>query len=318
MLDGFVTVMRVLFTDVIFEDKERIRLNGCTFKLHGPTKTEELVELARDVEVLCMRDQFAKVTSESLEKLPALKMIATRSAGYDHIDIPAASKRGIVVCNVPGYGAHMIAEHAFGLLLAVGRNIVAGANRYSQDRVFDDTGLVGLELSGKTVSILGTGKIGTHAARIAHGFGMRTVAYDAVKNSELEKIYFTKYLPLEKALEVADFVTIHLPLNDQTRGLICRRTLRAIKPGSILVNTARGAIVNTEDLISALKEGRLAGAGLDVLEDEREKHFDFAGLNVIVTPHIAWYTKEAVARILDITLENIRAFMNGTPKNRVN
>jgi len=311
--------MRVLFTDIIFEDRERIRLDGCTFKFHGPTTTaQELIELAQDMNILCMRDQFAKVTKGILEKLPRLKMIATRSSGYDHIDIAAASEKGIVVCNVPDYGAHMIAEHAFGLLLAVARNIVPAANRYSQDRMFNDSSLAGLELSGKTLGILGTGRIGTHTARIAHGFGMKIVAYDIVKNHRLEKAYSTRYLPLDKVLESADFVTIHLPLNDQTRGLICRRTLQLIKEGSILVNTARGAIIVTEDLISALREGRLAGAGLDVLEAERERYYDFAGLNVVVTPHIAWYTKEAVSRILDVTLDNIRAFMSGSPKNCVN
>jgi D-lactate dehydrogenase len=265
-----------------------------------------------------MRDQFVKVTKEMLDDLPRLKMIATRSTGYDHIDLKAASEKGIVVCNVPDYGTHVVAEHAFGLLIAVARNIVKGANRYSQERIFSDKRLVGVELSGKTLGILGTGRIGAHAARIARGFGMDTIAYDIVRNLELEKACSTRYLPLERVLEEADFVTIHLPLNDRTKGLICERTLQFMKEGSILVNTARGAIVVTEDLIKALRRGRLAGAGLDVLEDEREKYHDFAGLNVIVTPHLGWYTKEAVSRIVDITLSNIRAFVEGSPKNRVN
>ena len=310
--------MRVLFTDLIFEDKERIHLDGCTFKLHGPTSNaQELVELAHDVDIICMRDQFAKVSRETLDKLSRLKMIATRSTGCDHIDLRAASEKGILVCNVPDYGAHMIAEHAFGLLLAVARRIVTGANRYSQQRLFNDQGLVGVELSGKTLGILGTGRIGTHVARIGRGFRMETVAYDIVKNPQLEKAYSTQYLPLNRVLERADFVTIHLPLNDQTRGLICTNTLQLMKQGSILVNTSRGAIVVTEDLVSALRQGMLAGAGLDVLEAERERYYDFTGLNVVVTPHIGWYTKEAGSRILEITLDNIRAFMDGRPKNRV-
>jgi D-lactate dehydrogenase len=208
-------------------------------------------------------------------------------------------------------------ERAFGLLLAVARNIIKGANRYAQEKLFSDKGLVGVELSGRTLGILGTGRIGTHAARIGHGFGMKTVAYDIVKSPRLEEMYSTRYLPLEKVLEAADFVAIHLPLNDATRGLICERTLQLMKEGSILVNTARGPIVVTQDLTKALRQGRLAGAGLDVLEDEREKYHDFTGLNVIVTPHIGWYTKESISRILDITLDNIKAFIEGTPKNRV-
>ena len=311
--------MRVLFTDLIFEDEQRIHIDGCTFKFHGPTKsTEQLIELCRDVDVVCMRDQFVKVTREMLDELPKLKMIATRSTGYDHVDLKAASEKGIIVCNVPDYGTHVVAEHAFGLLLAVARNIVKGANRYSQERIFSDEGLVGVELSGKTLGILGTGRIGAHAARIAQGFGMDTIAYDIVKNLELEKACSTRYLPLEKVLEEADFVTIHLPLNDRTKGLICERTLQFMKEGSILVNTARGAIVVTEDLIKVLRQGRLAGAALDVLEDERERYHDFTGLNVIVTPHLGWYTKEVISRILSTTLDNIRDFMEGTPKNRVN
>jgi D-lactate dehydrogenase len=212
----------------------------------------------------------------------------------------------------------VVAEHAFGLLLAIARNIVRGANRYSQERIFSDEGLVGVELSGKTLGILGTGRIGAHAARIAQGFGMKTVAYDIAKNLELEKARSTQYLALEKVLEEADFVTIHLPLNGTTKGLICERTLQFAKKGSILVNTSRGAIVVTEDLIKALRQGRLAGAALDVLEDERQRYHDFTGLNVIVTPHLGWYTKEVISRILTTTLDNIRAFMEGAPKNRVN
>ena len=310
--------MRVLFTDFVFEDKDRIRLEGCTFKFHGPTSSpQELVELARDVDVICMRDQFVGVSRETLDKLPKLRMIATRSTGYDHIDVRAASEKGIVVCNVPDYGSHMIAEHAFGLLLAVARNIVKGANRYAQEKLFSDKNLVGVELYSKTLGILGTGRIGAHAARIGRGFGMKIVAYDVVKNPQLEETYSIQYLPLEKVLETADFVTIHLPLNDATRGLICERTLQLMKEGSILVNTARGPIVDTQDLIKVLRQGRLAGAGLDVLEDERQKYHDFTGLNVIVTPHIGWYTKGGISRLTDIPLENIKAFMEGTPRNCV-
>jgi len=311
--------MRVLFTDFVFEDKDRIRLDGCTFKFHGPTKTpKELIELARDVDIICMRDQFVNVSRDTIERLQGVKMIVTRSSGYDHIDLRAASEKGIVVCNIPDYGAHMIAEHAFGLLLAVARNIVRGADRYSQEHLFSDEGLVGVELYGKTLGILGTGRIGAHSARIGRGFGMKMIAYDIVKNARLEQEYLVRYLPLHQVLQDADFVTVHLPLNDSTRGLICNRTLQLMRPSAILVNTGRGAIVATQDLMQALREGRLAGAGLDVLEGEHERYHDFDGLNVVVTPHIGWYTKEAISRMLDITLGNIKAFMEGTPRNRVN
>jgi lactate dehydrogenase-like 2-hydroxyacid dehydrogenase len=147
---------------------------------------------------------------------------------------------------------------------------------------------------------------------------MKMIAYDIVKNARLEQEYLVRYLPLHQVLQDADFVTVHLPLNDSTRGLICNRTLQLMRPSAILVNTGRGAIVATQDLMQALREGRLAGAGLDVLEGEHERYHDFDGLNVVVTPHIGWYTKEAISRMLDITLGNIKAFMEGTPRNRVN
>ena len=147
---------------------------------------------------------------------------------------------------------------------------------------------------------------------------MNTVAYDIVKKPQLEQLHATRYLSLDKVLQEADFVTIHLSLNEGTRGLMCERRLQLMKEGSILVNTARGAIVVTQDLIKALRQGRLAGAGLDVLEDERERYYDFTGLNVVVTPHLGWFTKEVISRIVDLSLENIRAFIEGKPKNRVN
>ena len=267
--------MRVLFTDFIFEEKQRIHIDGCSFKFHGPTEsTEQLIELSRDVDVVCMRDQFAKVTRDMICQLPNLKMITTRSTGYDHIDLKAASQKRVVVCNVPDYGARMVAEHAFGLLLAVARNVVKGANRYSLDRLFSDKGLIGVELSGKKLGILGTGRIGSHAARIGQGFEMTVLAYDAVRNPTLEQAQIVEYAPLEEVLENADFVTIHLPLNGRTRGLVCERTLGVMKRSGILVNTSRGVIVITEDLINALRQGGIAGAGLDVLEDEHQKYHE--------------------------------------------
>ena len=175
--------MNVAFVDFVFETREDIRLEGCEFSIHPPLRTAaEIVAAASGAEVLCMRDQFGRVTPEVLEQLPDLALIVTRSAGYDHIDLDEAKRRGIAVCNVPDYGAHMIAEHAFGLLLAVARNVVEGNNRYKHQRLFSDRGLQGIELHGKTLGIVGTGRIGLHSARIARGFGMRVLAYDLYEN----------------------------------------------------------------------------------------------------------------------------------------
>ena len=309
--------MRVAFTDVIFENRAAICLDGCEFDLHGPLRTaDEIVAAAAEADVLCMRDQFGKVTREVLDGLPNLKLIVTRSAGYDHIDLAEVARRGIPVCNVPDYGAHMIAELAFGLLLAVARNIVRGHERYRDERRFSDEGLKGIELCGRTLGVIGTGRIGLHSIRIANGFGMKVIAHDVVENPSAAELGFT-YVPLQSVLADSDAVTLHVRLNESTHHLIDAKRLAQMKPGSILVNTSRGAVVDTPALIDALHSGHLAGAGLDVLEDERETYHNFAGLNVVVTPHLGWYTDGAVDRIQAITLENIAAFMRGEPINQV-
>lgn len=311
-------MIRVAFTDVVFEDRQAIRLEGCEFTLFGPLRTpDEIVTAARDAAVLCMRDQFSQITDEVLERLPGLELIVTRSAGYDHIDIAAAQRRGIPVCNVPDYGAHMIAEMTFGLLLAVARRIVTGDERYKQEHRFSDEGLKGIELRGKTLGIIGMGRIGRHTARIANGFGMRVIAHDVMENASAARELAFEYMPLERLLAESDAVTLHVRLNETTHHLINAERLAQVKRGAILVNISRGPVVNTEALIASLRSGHLGGAGLDVLEDERTTYYDFSGLNVVVTPHLGWYTDGAVTRIVAIALENIQAFMKGEIKNRV-
>lgn len=310
--------MRVAFTDFVFENREAIHLDGCEFSLHGPLRTaDEIVSAAAGADVLCMRDQFGRVTREVLERLPDLKLIVTRSAGYDHIDLVEAARRGIPVCNVPDYGAHMIAELAFGLLLAVARNIVRGHERYRNERRFSDEGLKGIELRGKTLGVIGTGRIGLHCIRIASGFGMKVIAHDVAENEAAAQEMGFAYAPLDDVLVESDAVTLHVGLNETTHHLINAERLAHMKPGAILINTSRGAVVDTRALIALLRSGHLGGAGLDVLEEERETYHDFSGLNVVVTPHLGWYTDGAVHRILAITLENIAAVMRGKPINRV-
>jgi D-lactate dehydrogenase len=311
-------VLNVAFIDSVFENRDDIRLEGCSFSIHPPLYTaDEIVAAASEAGVLCMRDQFGRVTAELLERLPDLKLVVTRSAGYDHVDLAEAQRRGIAVCNVPDYGAHMIAEHAFGLLLAVARNIVTGHNRYRQERLFSDRGLQGIELCGKTLGVIGTGRIGLHSIRLARGFGMCVVAHDLFeKPSAAEELGF-QYAPLEEVLAQSDAVTLHVTLNETTHHLVNADRLARMKPGAILVNTSRGGVVDTRALIAALRSGHLGGAGLDVLEDERETYHDFTDLNVVVTPHLGWYTDGAVQRIVKITLQNIAAFMRGEAVNRL-
>jgi D-lactate dehydrogenase len=310
--------VKVAFADFVFEDREAIRLEGCEFEIHPPLRTEgELIAAAREADVLMMRDQFGQVTAAVLDGCPHLKLIVTRTTGHDHIDLAAAQARGVAVCNVPDYGAHMIAEHAFGLMLAVARNICRGQERYRRLQRFDDTGLGGVELYGKTLGVIGTGRIGRHSLRIGRGFGMQMVAFDVVPDSALAAEWGFPYLPMDGLMAASDFITIHVPLLESTRHLINAHSLAAVKSGAILVNTSRGAIVDTAALKVALAAGRLRGAGLDVLEDERTVYHDFADLNVVVTPHLGWYTQEARDRIVRIALDNVRSWMAGAPVNRL-
>ncbi len=311
-------MLNVAFIDFVFENRADIQLEGCEFSIHPPLRTaDEIVAAASEADVLCMRDQFGQVTREVFERLPNLKLIVTRSVGYDHIDLAEAERRGIPVCNVPNYGAHMIAEHAFGLLLAVARNVVKGNNRYKRERLFSDRGLQGIELHGKTLGVIGTGRIGLHSVRIAKGFGMRVIAHDVFENQAAAEELGFGYASLERVLAESHAVTLHVSLNDATQHLVNADRLAQMKQGAILINTSRGAVVDTQALIAALRSGRLGGAGLDVLEDERETYHDFADLNVVATPHLGWYTDGAVERILKIALEDIAAFMRGEIVNRL-
>jgi len=310
--------MKAAFVDFVFEWREGIRLEEIEFEIFAPLRTAaELIEAAGDADILLMRDQFGKITAEVLDGCPKLRLIVTRSSGYDHIDREAARQRGIVVCNVPDYGAHMIAEHAFGLMLAVARNICQGNERYRQLRRFDDTGLAGVELFGKTLGVVGTGRIGRHSVRIGKAFGMEIVAHDVMPDESFAANVGLVYLPLRELFSSADFITIHVPLTGDTDHLIDAGVLAEVRAGAILVNTSRGAVVDTAALKQVLAAGRLRGAGLDVLEDERTVYHDFDGLNVVVTPHLGWYTKEARDRILEISLRNVRAWVAGEPINRV-
>lgn len=309
---------KVAFTDFVFENRESIQLDGFEFSIHPPLRTAaEIVAAAGGADILCMRDQFGQVTRDVFDRLSDLKLVVTRSVGYDHIDLQAAVRRGIPVCHIPDYGAHMIAEQAFALLLAVARNVVRGNERYMHERHFSDQGLQGVELFGKTLGVIGTGRIGTHCVRIAKGFGMRVIAHDVHQNDALAQEMDFKYLPMEGLLAESDFISLNVTLSGATHHLIDAGRLARMKKGAILVNTARGAVVDTQALIDALRSGHLAGAGLDVLENERDVYHDFGNLNVVVTPHLGWYTDGAVSRILKTTLDILSAFKSGEAIHRV-
>lgn len=310
--------MKICFVDHIFENLKDIVIEGCLIDIHGPLQDPaRLVELAQDADILCTRDQFMKYDRSVIDQLPKLRLIVTRSTGYNHIDWKHAASKGIPVCNVPGYGSNTVAEFAAGLMLSVSRKIPKAAQRYSQNDYSID-GLEGVDLEGKTIGIVGTGSIGLKMARIVKGLSMHVCAYDAIEDKmSAERIGFA-YVTFEELLQKSDVVSLHLPLNEKTHHIINAQTLSRMKTGAILINTGRGELVDTEALIVALKERRLFGVGLDVIEGERERIYDFGDLNAVVSTHIGWFTHEAVSRIVTIALNNIRAFLKGVPTNVVN
>lgn len=281
---------------------------------------------------------YSKVTAERLAKLPKLKMIATRSTGFDHIDMAECAKRGIAVCNVPFYGENTVAEHSFALILALSRKVHEAFVRVRAGN-FSLDGLRGFDLKDKTIGVVGAGRIGLHVIRIARGFGMKVLAYDVKRDNFWAEVLGFEYAELDDLLGRSDIITLHAPYNRHTHHLINRDNIHKIKRGAILINTARGGLVNTDALLKALDDGILAGAGLDVLEGEEliyeesallgdatnpeklrtaiQNHVILKKPNVVFTPHNAFNSQEALERILDTTAENIAAFVAGAAKNVV-
>lgn len=280
---------------------------------------------------------YSEINDALLSKLPNLKLLVTMSTGFEHIDVAACKKRNIVACNVPSYGEHTVAEHAIALLLALTKKIIPSVER-TRKGDFSLDGLRGSDLHGKTMGIVGTGKIGKNAAKLARAFGMRVIAYDRFPDNEFAGKEGVSYVLFNDLLSDSDFISIHAPETKETYHMINVDNVRRIKPGCFLVNTARGSLIETEALLIGLKEGIFAGVGLDVLEEEyaiREemellhehyhKNFDMKTLleehvllqmpNVIITPHNAFNTDEALMRILDTTVDNINAFLAGVPRN---
>ncbi len=282
----------------------------------------------------------SRLTREALAKFSNLKFIATRSTGYDHIDLAAAKERGITVSYVPGYGDNTVAEFAFGLILNLTRKIYQGIDQIKESGSFSLAGLRGVDLKGKTIGIVGTGRIGREMVKIAKGFGMQVLAYDPFPSKEFATEMGYEYLPLEEVLGRSDVVSLHCPYNKDTHHLINQKNIGAIKKGAILINTARGGLVETDALIAALQNGALGGVGLDVLEEEGETKDELAYLsqghpkeeelktmlqnhilmempNVLITPHNAFNSQEALQRILNTTLDNIQGFLDNKIQNVV-
>lgn len=279
---------------------------------------------------------YSSLTSETLSKFSNLKLIATRSTGYDHIDLAYCKGKDITVVNVPSYGVHTVAEHTFTLILAISRMLIPTVERSKKgDYTLD--GLRGFDLAGKTIGVIGAGKIGGKVIKLAVAYEMKILVYTEPKEQDSESI---RYVELDELLASSDIITLHLPYNKETHHIINRENIKKFKKGSILINTARGPLVETQAILEGLETGILKAAGLDVLEEEcslkeeREllteeflkkcdiktqllNHVLLSRDDVIFTSHNAFNSNEALQQILKTTVENISSYFSGTTKNIV-
>jgi D-lactate dehydrogenase len=303
----------IVFLDVDPEDHYRMKDRYPAAVIHNPGLTgDALVSACKDAEaVSCFIT--TKFSKDILDQLLELKLLCTRSVGFDHIDLEECGRRGIIVCHVPDYGSHVIAEHAFALLLGTMRHISEGDRRVREGR-FEYQGLRGMALDGKTIGIVGTGKIGRKMAKIAHGFNMRILAYDVFQVPELTEQFGLKYVELPELLKESDIVSLHAPSLPATKHMINRDTIAMMKNGAILINTARGSLVDPEALLEGLDKGKIGYALLDVLEHEANVKEDSRLVHhpkVVTTPHIAFYADDSVRNMYEDCFTSIDQWMKG-------
>ena len=322
------------------------------FAEHEILFVERLDEVPEDTEIVSVFIT-EKIDGAFLDDHPLIRLIATRSTGCDHIDLDVCDKRGVGVANVGTYGENTVAEHTFALMLALSRRLrdserAVRTGRFSRER------LRGFDLRGKTLGVVGAGRVGLHVIRIGTGFGMRVLAYDEAPHSFYSELLDFRYTGFEELLRESDMITLHTPLTPTTRHMINRDALALCRPGVLLINTARGGLIDSGALIEALDAGQVAGVGLDVLEDERvfrggatqilsekiaervrssagamiretsaQRVSEFSKLvahhrllnrpEVVLTPHVAFNSHEAMERLNGITVENINAYLKGRP-----
>lgn len=298
------------------------------WRFHEFRLSADTAPAAQGAKAVCIfvNDQADRACLEALAALN-VKLIALRCAGYNNVDLTAARELGIAVVRVPAYSPHAVAEHAVGLLLSLNRKIHRAYNRV-RELNFSLSGLVGFDIHGKTVGIIGTGRIGRIAAQIFSGFEAKVIAYDPIPMPEWANTYHIQYTDLNTLLATSDILSLHLPLVAETRHLLNSQTIATTKPGVFIVNTSRGKLIDTTALIAALKSGHVGGVALDVYEEEEGIFFqDLSGQvllddelshllifpNVLITSHQAFLTHEALSEIARVTIKNILQFDDGGP-----
>jgi D-lactate dehydrogenase len=322
---------RVAFFDTKPYDREyfdrvahgRLHVNYFKFALNA-----ELAHVVADTFAVCVfvHDQLDEECLRTLHE-GGVRMVALRCAGFNAVDLDAAAKLGMTVTRVPAYSPSAVAEHAVAMLLTLVRNIHRAFNRI-RDHNFSLNGLVGFDIAGKTVGIIGCGKIGRKAAQIFRGFEARVLAHDPMADPEWAAAHGIKLTDLETIWRESDIISLHVPLLPDTEYLICKQSIELMKPGVIVINTSRGKLVKTDDLIAGIRSGKVGGVCLDVYEEEDQYFYsDHSGTildddtlallltfpNVLVTSHQAFLTKEALEQIASTTAENIIAAASGRP-----
>ena len=274
------------------------------------TDTASLIERGKDADIIVVSN--LPMNGEVIRGCEKLKLLSVAFTGVDHIDLQACRKKGTVVCNCAGYSTCAVADLVFGMLISLYRNVIPCDKVCREEGTKD--GLVGFELEGKTFGVVGTGAIGLRVAAIAQAFGCRVLAYSRTAKD----VPGVRYVDLETLLAESDVVSLHTPLTEETRGLMNEKRIGLMKKNAVLINTARGPVVDSDALAGALKEGRIAGACIDVFENEppvRKDHPLFSAPNTIVTPHVAFATKEALVKRAVIVFDNVVNYLDGTPRN---
>ncbi|WP_158976512.1 2-hydroxyacid dehydrogenase [Cellulophaga sp. L1A9] len=297
-----------------------------TLKMFDTYLTSDTVDLAKDCDAICIftEDNAAAPILDRLHEL-GVKYVALRSAGFNNVDVPHAKKLGIRMARVPEYSPYAIAEFAVGVMLALNRKLIRTHYRIMEMN-FSLNGLVGFDMNGKTVGIIGTGKIGRVVAKILHGFGCKLLAYDIVEDNSLVEKYGATYTDLDTLCKQSDIITLHAPLNAKTHHLIDEAKIADMKKGVMLINAGRGGLVNTKDVINGLKSGQIGYFGMDVYEEEKGLYFedhsddilqddDMARLmtlrNVLISSHQAFLTDTALTNISRITFDNLECMEKG-------
>lgn len=336
----------VAFFDVKDIEREylyKYRPDNCEFVMIADSlhkNLEEVIDQVKNAEIVSVFTS-SSAPSSLLKQFPNLKLVTTRSTGFNNVDLDYCRENNIPVVNVPRYGDCTVAEYAFGLMLDVMRNITQSYLNLKEG-VINVQADIGHDLIGKTLGIIGTGAIGCHAIKIANGFGMKLLCYDPYPKKELMEQFDLKYVELDQLLKESDIISIHAPSTKENFHMINDDCFNKMKKGVVIINTARGEIMDTQALYKALKNGIVSGAGLDVLECEdilaneseylmktdciRQEclsktlinHKLLEMPNVIVTPHVAFDSVEAVYRILKTTIDNINGYLSGNIINKVN